>query len=284
VAASDFIRAVDSHYGRPDLGQVILETLQSQGKDLDALTPDDIAPLTHLTGRPKVATIALGQLVGLQPGLQVLDLGSGLGGPARTLATEFGCRVTGLDLTAEFVRAAEMLTGRVGLADQITFQQGNALELPFAAASFDVVWQEQFAMHIEDKERLYREVHRVLRPGGRLAMREYIAGPVQPIHFPVPWAGDGAINFLWPAERVRRLLADTGFAELVWDDFTAAEMEVRRRLAAAVGDGAPPPLTGARLLRGAGFKQTQENLARNFAEDRLHVVQAVFGIDGQPTL
>jgi MPBQ/MSBQ methyltransferase len=277
MTAADYFPAVDAHYGRPDLGQRILETLQSQGKDLDALTPDDIAPLTHLTRRPKVATLALGRLVGLQPGQRVLDLGSGLGGPARTLATEFGCQVVGLDLTTEFVRAAAMLTTRVGLGDQITFQQGNALEIPFPDASFDVVWHEQFAMHIAAKELLYREVHRVLRPGGRLAMREYIAGPVEPIHFPVPWASDAAISFLWPAERVRHLLAVTGFVEQVWDDFTAAELEVRRGLAAAAESGTPAPLTGARLLRGADFKATQQNLARNFAEDRLRVVQVVFG-------
>src|SRR5215208_4138886 len=228
MAGPEYFQAVDAHYGRQDLGPLILETLRSQGKDLDALTPDDIAPLTHLTGRFKVATVALGRLVGLQPGLHVLDLGSGLGGPARTLATEFGCRVTGLELPAELLRAAEMLTTRVGLSDQITFQQGYALEIPFPDTSFDVVWHEQFAMHIADKEKLYREVYRVLRPSGRLAMREYIAGPVEPIHYPVPWAPDAAINFLWPAEQVRQLLADTSFTELVWDDFTAAELQVRR--------------------------------------------------------
>src|SRR5215207_115753 len=161
MAGSDYFPAVDAHYGRQDLGPLILETLRSQGKDLDTLTADDIAPLTHLTGRFKVATVALGRLVELQPGLHVLDLGSGLGGPARTLATEFGCRVTGLDLTVEFVRAAEMLTARVGLGDQISFQQGNALELPFSDASFDVAWHEQFAMHIAAKEQQYREVRRV---------------------------------------------------------------------------------------------------------------------------
>jgi MPBQ/MSBQ methyltransferase len=283
MTESDHFTAVNSHYGRPDLGRVILETLQSQGKDLDALTSDDIAPLTHLTGRPKVATVVLGSLVGLQPGQHVLDLGSGLGGPARTLATEFGCRVTGVDLTEEFVRAAQMLTTRVGLGEHITFQQGDALELPFPDASFDVVWHEQFAMHIAAKDRLYREVRRVLRPRGRLAMREYLAGPVQPIYYPVPWAQDASISFLWPAERVRQLLADTGLTELVWDDFTAAELEVRRGIAAAAESGVPAPLTGARLLRGADFKATQANVARNFAENRLRVVQAVFGVDGQST-
>src|SRR5215218_6139735 len=110
MAASDPFQDVSAHYGRADLSEAILARLRAEGKDVDSLTADDVAPLTHLTGRPKVATLELGRLAGLQPGMRVLDLGSGLGGPARTLATEFGCHVTGLDLTEGFVRTATMLT------------------------------------------------------------------------------------------------------------------------------------------------------------------------------
>src|SRR5438270_8474067 len=118
MAASDAFQGVSAHYGRADLSEPILAALRAAGKDLDALTADDVAPFTHLTGRPKTATLELARLAALQPGMRVLDLGSGLGGPARTLATDFGCRVTGLDLTEAFVRTATMLTARVGLADQ----------------------------------------------------------------------------------------------------------------------------------------------------------------------
>jgi SAM-dependent methyltransferase len=279
MTASDPFQGVSAHYGRADLSEPILDALRAAGKDLDTLTADDIAPFTHLTGRPKVATVELGRLAGLQPGMHVLDLGSGLGGPARTLATEFGCRVTGLELTEPFVRTATMLTARVGLDDQIVFQHGNALEMPFDDASFDVVWHEQFAMHVEDKERLYREVWRVLRPGGRLAMREFLAGPVQPLHFPVPWTVDGAISFLWLAQEIRGLLGRLGFAELAWEDLTAGDLE--RRRAAAVG-GTPGPVTGGQLfqqVRGDDWQQIQQNLGRNYAEGRLQIVQAVFQRD-----
>src|SRR5215210_4134665 len=272
MAGSDYFPAVDAHYGRPDLGQLILETLRSQGKDLDALTADDIAPLTHLTGRFKVATVALGRLVGLQPGLHVLDLGSGLGGPARTLATEFGCRVTGLDLTVAFVRAATMLTARVGLADQVAFQCGNALELPFDDASFDVVWHEQFAMHVEDKERLYGGIHRVLRPGGRLAMREFLAGTVEPLHFPVPWTRDGSNSFLWPMGALQDLLSRLGFAKQAWEDMTNQEIQAR---SAAVSQGVGgAPITGGLLLQravGSEFGEVMRNTVRNYAQNRLRL-------------
>ena len=95
----------------------------------------------------------LARLTGLHEGMHVLDVGSGLGGPARTLAAEFGCRVTGRDLTEEFCRAAVMLTVRVGLQDRITFQHGSALDLPFEEATFDVVWTQGVFMNIADKPR-----------------------------------------------------------------------------------------------------------------------------------
>jgi SAM-dependent methyltransferase len=270
---------VSAHYGRADLSEPILDALRAQGKDLDALTADDLAPLTHLTGRPKAATVELGRLAGLKPGKRVLDLGRGLGGPARTLATEFGCRVIGLDLTESFVRTATILTERVGLGDRVGFQCANALDMPFDDSSFDVVWHEQFAMHIPDKEQLYREVRRVLQPGGRLAMREFLAGPVQPLHFPVPWTADGAISFLWPAQDVRGLLGRLGFVEVAWEDLTAGDLERRR---AAAASGVPAPLTGGQLFqqaRGDDWQQIQQNLGRNYAEGRLQIVQAVFRRD-----
>ncbi|HZS00945.1 MAG TPA: methyltransferase domain-containing protein [Chloroflexota bacterium] len=281
MAGSDPFHGVSAHYGLVDLTAPILDALRSQGKDLDALTADDLAPLTHLTGRPKAATVELGRLAALQPGMHVLDLGSGLGGPARTLATEFGCRVSGVDLTESFVRTATTLTNRVGLGGQVTFQYANALEMPFDDASFDVVWHEQFAMHVPDKERLYREIWRVLKPGGRLAMREFLAGPVQPLHYPVPWTADGAISFLGTAEALRDLLGRVGFRELAWEDLTASDLERRRALAAS-GGGAPAALTGGQLFqqaRGDDFQQVQANLGRNYAEGRLQIVQAVFQRD-----
>ena len=276
VAEVDHFQAVSAHYTRPDFGAAILDALRAAGKDLDALTADDVAPFTHLAGRPKAGTVALARQAGLQPGLAVLDVGSGLGGPARTLATEFGCRVTGLDLTAEFVRTATMLSERVGLGEQVSFQQGNALELPFPAASFDVVWTEQFAMHVADKERLYQQFHRVLRPSGRFAMREFIAGPVEPLHFPVPWARDPTISFLWRAEAVRTALTAAGFAELAWEDLTAAEIAQRRQPPAAEQSPPSTPTTGGEILQGADRGVIQQNLLRNYSEGRLLIVQAVY--------
>jgi SAM-dependent methyltransferase len=162
--------AVERHYTNPDLGAAILSALQGMDKDIDRLTPDDLAPVDEFHGGQRPATMRLAELAGLVGNERVLDVGSGLGGPSRFLAWRYGCRVSGVDLTAEFVQIAQMLTRRTGLEDKVDYRQGNALDLPFADRSFDVVWSQNAAMNIQDRGRLYREMRRVLKPrlaGGR---------------------------------------------------------------------------------------------------------------------
>lgn len=149
------------------------------------------------------------------------------------------------------------------------------LDPPFPPESFDVVWTQHSSMNIADKERLYREVRRVLRRGGRLALHEILAGPVQPIHLPVPWARDPSISFLWPADAVRALLAELGFQEVAWIDGSAAARAWFRARLGAAAQGSRPPL-GLHLLLGEEFGAMMRNAARNLEEGRTVVVQAVF--------
>jgi ubiquinone/menaquinone biosynthesis C-methylase UbiE len=209
--------------------------------------------------------------------MRVLDVGGGLGGPARTLATEIGCSVEVLDVTEEFCRAGEMLTTRTGLGDLVSFRHASALDMPHPDASFDAVWMQHSSMNIADKERLYAEIHRVLRPGGHLALHEIMAGPVAPIHFPVPWARGPEISFLHPPEEVRALIVSIGFDESAWVDDTASALRwFRERLAAAdAASGELPPL-GLHLVLGADLGQMSQNLARNLQEARVVVVKGVF--------
>ena len=268
----DYTGRVDAHYGRRDFAREILDTLRAAGKNLNALRPDDVAQLTHLNPRGKIATLELAKAAGLSHGMHVLDLGSGLGGPARTLAADIGCRVTGLDLTAELVRTATILTERTGLAGQVTFQQGDALDMPFPEASFDAVWTEQFTMHIPDKSRLYVQIHRVLRRGGRYAFREFMAGEVQPLLYPVGWARDPSISFLDEPDRVRSLIKRVGFDERHWEDVTPRPV-VASQTAWSTDSSLP---TGPQLFQGADYENNRRNMARNYAEDRLSLVQGVF--------
>lgn len=267
--------AIAEHYGDAQLSDRLLAALQTAGLDLDALTPDDLKPIDqfHIGGQP--STRELAQRAGLQPGMHVLDVGGGVGGPARTLASEFGCHVTVLDLSAPFCRAGELLTERTGLGDRVIFQQGDALALPFAAGAFDLVWTQHSSMNVPDKRRLYEEIKRVLRPGGRLALHEITAGPLQPVHFPVPWAREPGQSFLITPEALRSLLGELEFTELVWNDVTAEGFVwFRTALERAAARGGAPAL-GLHLLLGDVFPEMSRNMLRNLAEDRVRIIQAV---------
>src|SRR5262245_45339007 len=167
---------VAKHYGRPGLADVILAALKAAGKDIDHLTPDDLAPVDEFHTRGRAATIDLARFLSLNGSERVLDVGSGIGGPSRYLAKTFGCRVVGLDLVPEFCRVATMLAERTGLSDKVEYRQGNALTMPFEDLSFDVVWSQNVAMNIADRHQLYREIYRVLKPGGRYAFSVVVAG------------------------------------------------------------------------------------------------------------
>src|SRR5689334_10536017 len=200
--------ALNAHYGSGRLADRIEAALQAAGSATTP-TPDDLAPLDQFHSGGMHTTKELAERLKPKAGEKVIDVGGGIGGPARTLATLYGCSVTVLDLTEAFCEAGAALTALTGLSDRVSFSHGDALDLPFPDASFDVAWTQHATMNVEDKERLYAEAHRVLRPGGRLSFHEVMAGPVQPIHFPVPWAREPAMSFLRPAAEVRSVLAAT---------------------------------------------------------------------------
>lgn len=268
---------INNHYTQTDLGATILTALEGAGKDIDTLTREDIAAFDEFHIRGRAATREICQLADLQPGAEVLDLGCGIGGAARTLMTEFDCRVTGVDLVEEYIQTARILNKRAGYDGQITFELGNALELSFDDDSFDVVFSQHVTMNIEDKARLAQEVRRVLRPGGRFVLYEICAGSVSTPHFPVPWAGDSAINFLVEPHTLRQMLEETGFKTIEWRDVTAPSLEWNQQLVANMANrpaDAPSPL-GLNLLMGATTATKVKNMMMNMQEDRIKVIQGV---------
>lgn len=261
------VQTTDNYWSRDGLGQAIFDALAASGKNLDALTVDDLAPMDHFHNGGKEATVRLAQLAGLTPGLHVLDVGGGLGGPARTLAVEFGCQVTVVDLTESYVQAADELTARLGLGDRVTHHVGNALELPFDDGTFSVVWTENSGMNIAEKERLYAGFHRVLRPGGLLAFQEPMAGPVQPPIFPLMWAVDATTSFLRTPAEMRGLIEDAGFRVRAWNDVDANS--------ARPGTAGPMPSI-QKLVMGDALAAITHTRQINKDEGRILTVQAVF--------
>jgi len=266
--------AVQTHYARSDLGNVILAALEKAGKDVNRLTLEDLAPVDEFHIRGRAATLELARAAGLDAAKRVLDVGSGVGGTSRCLAKEFGCRVTGIDLTDEYCRAAALLTAKIGLADLVDYRQGDATNLPFTDVSFDVVWTEHVAMNIPDKSRLYREMHRVLKPGGTLAIYDILAGPSGSALFPVPWARTPDTSFLVRPDELRKLLEAAGFMVTNWSDTTDAARAWFVSLAERISKEGLPPL-GFHVLLGADFQAMAQNQRRNLEEGRIVLAQVI---------
>jgi SAM-dependent methyltransferase len=187
----------------------------------------------------------------------------------------YGCSVTVVDLTESFCETGEQLTELIGLSELVTFRFGNALDLPFADGSFDVGWTQHSTMNIDDKERLYSELHRVIRPGGRLALHEIMAGPNQPVRFPVPWSRDPALSFLQSSSDIRALIAQSGFSEVEWVETTESALAWFQGWIGRQTANGPSPL-GLHVLLGPEFREMGRNMLRNLEEDRIAVVQAIF--------
>jgi ubiquinone/menaquinone biosynthesis C-methylase UbiE len=265
---------IREHYARSDLGNIILAALAKAGKDANRLTPEDLAPIDEFHIRGRAATLELARAANVDSTKRVLDVGSGVGGTSRCLAREFGCHVTGIDLTDEYCRAAAMLSARIGLAELVDYRQGDATNLPFPDHSFDIVWTEHVAMNIADKPRLYREMYRVLKPGGTLAIYDILAGPSGPVLFPVPWARTPESSFLATPDELRKLLEESGFRVATWADTTDVARAWFVSLAERIREEGLPTL-GFHVLLGPEFQAMAQNQRRNLEEGRIVLAQVV---------
>jgi ubiquinone/menaquinone biosynthesis C-methylase UbiE len=265
---------IQEHYARSDLGKIILAALEKAGKDTNRLTPEDLAPIDEFHIRGRAATLELARAASVDSTKRVLDVGSGVGGTSRCLAREFGCHVTGIDLTDEYCRAAAMLSARIGLGELVDYRQGDATNLPFPDHSFDIVWTEHVAMNIPDKPRLYREMYRVLKPGGTLAIYDILAGPSGPVLFPVPWARTPESSFLATPDELRKLLEESGFKVTAWSDTTDVARAWFVSLAERIRKEGLPTL-GFHVLLGPDFQAMAQNQRRNLEEGRIVLAQVV---------
>ncbi|MDP6574796.1 MAG: methyltransferase domain-containing protein [Rhodospirillales bacterium] len=265
---------VARHYEKADIVAVIEGALRAAGKDPANLEPADLAPVDEFHVRGRTATKELAGRLGVDGTMHVLDVGSGLGGPSRLLAAEYGCRVSGIDLTAAYCEAAAVLAGWVGLDGLVSYRQGDALDLPFDDNAFDAAWTIHAAMNISDKPRMYAEVRRVLRPGGRFAVYDVLQGAGGEAFYPAPWARHPSISFLVTPDELRALLAEAGFAITGWRDTTELGRDWFRQVAARLSGGGPPPL-GFHLLLGEGFAEMAGNQRRNLEENRIAMIEAV---------
>lgn len=250
---------VAKHYTHGSLLQAIFDALKQMGKDPDRLAASDLSAADEFHLGWRAATAALAKDLGLARGVHVLEVGSGIGGPARYFAEAHGCRVTGIDLTDEFVQVAGELTRRCGLGDLVSFKQASALDLPFGAGAFDAATLIHVGMNIQDKATLFRNVRRVLKPGALFGVYEVMRASDGEIPYPMPWAQTIETSFVETPDTYRKLLADAGFKiereENRRDFVLALAREMREKVAV---HGAPP--LGLHVLMGPASRERLGNV------------------------
>lgn len=275
----DFKDSINSHYGRHRFSEKLLNTLKETYNDISSLPGDVLEPLEefHIGGRK--ATYHLANLAGLIKNMHVLDIGCGIGGPARALANAFECNVVGVDITKEFCLAGSMLSRRTNLDKKIQIVNGSASFLPFKSNCFDVIWMQHSAVNILDKEYLFQEIGRLLRSGGKLAFHELFKSSLLVKHFPLPWAQTPETNFLKSESDVQNLLKSFGFSKIIWEDATKNATESLRN-ATKKSSQTDSPAFSLLSLMDPNFPLMAQNVLMNLEEYRLKVIFGVYSYHG----
>jgi SAM-dependent methyltransferase len=249
---------IHGYYSPNDLYNKIIEGLNRLGKDLSKVTIDDLQPVDEFHIRGDSATKELIELAEFTADMHILDVGCGIGGSTRRLSHETGCRVTGIDLSNEYIDAAERLTQLLNMQERVRFHACSALELPFEDNCFDGVWSLQMNMNV----------------GERAIFYEVCAHKNPHLHFPVPWAQDSSMSFLVPPESFRKIIAAAGFEIAVWNDKTDLAQEAFANAREPVGEPNLPVL-GVYLLVGSDIQTKAYNLRRNLDEERVSLIESV---------
>jgi len=260
------------HYSAGRIEERILAGIRAVGLNPEErLSPEELGALDHFHTGGMRASRELLHVARIRAEDRVLDIGAGLAGSARMLASAVGCRVDCIEMSPDYCAGAALLNRLTGLEDRIKVYQGSALDLPFPDASFDVVWMQNVGMNIADKRKLYEEIFRVLDRGGRFAFQEMASGNAAPSYFPLPWATDATDNFLVGAEAMRSILNGCGFSTELFEDTSDAHLS---RGVANATSAAPGQLSLAVFVD--NLAQKAANARRSLEEGQVRLVRGVF--------
>lgn len=212
------------HYSSRNIESRILSSLQEAGLNPEnILTPLELGALDHFHTGGYHSSVILRELSNIQACDRVLDIGAGLAGSARMLAASPGCQVDCIELSDDYCVGAELLNRLTGLHNLVKIIKGSATNIPFTDKMFDIVWMQNVGMNIEDKQKLYSEIFRVLKPGGRFVFQEMLAGDTKQLDFPLPWATDSSQNFLLSADEMKTILGNLGFVAEYFEDVSDSQ-------------------------------------------------------------
>lgn len=267
--------SVINQYTRENIYETIVQKLHEQGVEKNEITRGHISSVDEFHIKGAEVSLEIAKEAELSKELKVLDVGCGIGGPARMIADVFGCSVTGVDLTNEFIRSARLLSQLVGLSEKTEFVTADATELPFENKTFDVVWTQHAQMNIKEKEKLYSEIHRVLKKGGRFIYYDIFSSENEDLKFPLPWADESSISFLIKLNDFGKLMKETGFKELLRKDRTSESIDFFETVFENnKKEGSPKIGLNIFMTEQTSFKLS--NLLKNLSGNKLKVQSGIY--------
>ena len=269
---NDDTKTIASHWAPDDIYAKVVAALEKAGKPLDRLTLEDVAPVDHVHARGFVATIELADRLPIARGQHILDIGCGLGGPARYMAQRFDCRVSGIDITRPFVEAANKLTALLHMEDSVHIEHGDGLALPYPDRHFDGAYTQHVTMNVAQRPAFFAEAWRVLKPGGFFALTEHGLGTTGDPLYPLPWSSDGSRSYLVTPAQTREWLEGAGFQDVTITD-TGPKYLAAYNAVVEKADKGQLPVLGIHVLMGETAMPKIRNAARNIEEGRTHPIE-----------
>jgi len=261
------ITDIENFWTRGDLYSRINQAMSDSGLNNKKLEIEDLFPIDQYHARGIGATKDLGKRMPITKNQKILDVGCGLGGPARYYAKEFKCHITGVDITPSFIEIGNNFNRLTSMSTMVDLYVGNGEKLEFEDEVFDGAYSQHVTMNISDRMKFFSEIYRVLKKGSFFAFTEHGLGPECDPIFPLPWADNQEMSFLLPLENTNAILKEIGFQKIkiieTGDKYIAGYEKLIQKQPKS-----EKPTLGIHVIGGSSMHERSINSMRSIKENR----------------